>query len=106
MRPIIYIPGEYVFKERDYGNEMYFVIRGKLTVISGQKEISTLTDGDFFGEIALFSENKKRTASVISEGYSDLYRLDKELFDEVLKQYPQIAAHIKETAQKRIGNNF
>lgn len=106
MRPIVCVPDEFVFREGDYGNEMFFVIRGKLKVITGSKEISTLTDGDFFGEIALFAENKIRTATVRSESYSDLYRLDKKLFDEVLKQYPDIAEHIKAVAQKRTGNNI
>jgi hypothetical protein len=106
MRPIVCVPNEYVFKEGDTGNEMYFVIKGKLNVISGKEEISVLTDGDFFGEIALFADNKRRTASVKSESYSDLYRLDKDLFDEVLKHYPQIAEHIREIAQKRLGKNF
>ena len=106
MRPIVCVPDEFVFREGDYGNEMFFVIRGKLKVVTGGIKISVLTDGDFFGEIALFAENKIRTASVRSESYSDLYRLDKELFDEVLNQYPDIAEHIKKVAQKRIGNNI
>lgn len=106
MRPIVCVPNEYVFKEGDTGNEMYFVIKGRLNVITSGEIISALDDGDFFGEIALFSENKRRTASVKSESYSDLYRLDKELFDEVLKHYPKIAEHIKEIAQKRLGKNF
>jgi CRP-like cAMP-binding protein len=106
MRPIVCIPNEFVFREGDYGNEMFFVIKGKLKVISAGEEISFLTDGDFFGEIALFAENKIRTASVRSEGYSDLYRLDKELFDEVLKQYPEIAEYIIQVAQKRTGGTI
>lgn len=106
MRPIVCVPDEFVFREGDYGNEMFFVIRGKLKVITGSKEISMLTDGDFFGEIALFAENKIRTASVQSESYSDLYKLDKELFNEVLKQYPDIAEQIIQVAKKRTGNNF
>jgi len=106
MRPIVCVPDEFVFREGDYGNEMFFVIRGKLKVITGSKEISSLADGDFFGEIALFAENKIRTASVRSESYSDLYRLDNELFNEVLKQYPDIAQHIIQVAKKRTENNF
>jgi hypothetical protein len=106
MRPIVCIPDEYVFKERDYGNEMYFVIRGRLKVISSKGETSVLTDGDFFGEIALFAENKRRTASIQSVTYSDLYRLDRELFNEVLRQYPGIAGHIKKIAEQRIGSDI
>ena len=69
------------------------------------KLLSTLTDGDFFGEIALFTDQKRRTATVKSISYSDLYRLDRELFDEVLRRYPKIADHIKEIAEKRMTEN-
>jgi len=60
MHPIVSVPGECIFGEGDLGNEMFFVIRGKLEVILNDEVISILTDGDFFGEIALFAERKKK----------------------------------------------
>ena len=105
MRPIVCVPGESVFNEGDIGNEMYFVIRGKLEVVMNNEPLSVLTDGDFFGEISLFTEQKRRTAAVISQTYSDLYRLDRELFDEVLRRYPKIAEHIKKIADERVEQN-
>ena len=105
MRPIVCVPDECVFNEGDIGNEMYFVIRGKLEVVMNDEPLSVLTDGDFFGEISLFTEQKRRTAAVISQSYSDLYRLDRELFEEVLKRYPKIAEHIKKIADERVGQN-
>ena len=105
MRPQVCIPNETIFKEGDTGNEMFFVIRGNLQVFSGDKKISTLTDGDFFGEIALFTENKKRTATVISTTYCDLYRLRRKHFIEVLNKHPEIASHIKSVADQRIEDS-
>ena len=105
MRPQVCIPGETIFKEGEKGNEMFFVIRGNLQVYSNDKKISTLKDGDFFGEIALFTENKKRTASVISTTYCDLYSLRRKHFIEVLNKYPEIVAHIKSVADQRIESN-
>jgi hypothetical protein len=104
LRPLIFIPGDYVFKEGDKGNEMFFVIRGKLEVISESetKTKNTLSDGDFFGEIALF-KNINRTASVKAVTYSDLYVLDKDVFDYCLKRYPEITDQIKQTAEKRFN---
>ncbi len=69
------------------------------------EKLSVLTDGDFFGEISLFTEQKRRTAAVISQSYSDLYRLDREFFDEVLRRYPKMAEHIKKIADERVGQN-
>lgn len=106
MRPVIVIPDECIFKEGDAGNEMYFVIRGKLEVKHAGKALAVLTDGDFFGEIALFNNEKRRTATVTSLTYSDLYRLDRELFDKVLKRYPKIAEHIKRIAKERLEYNL
>lgn len=104
LRPMVYTPGEYVFREGDKGNEMFFVIHGKLEVISGDenKLKSTLTDGDFFGEIVLF-KNINRTASIRAITYSDLYILDKEVFDYCLKRFPEITDQIKNTAEKRFN---
>ena len=65
--------------------------------------LSVLTNGDFFGEISLFIEQNRRTSAVISQSYGDLYRLDRELFEEVLRRYPNIAEHIKKIADERVG---
>jgi len=102
LRPVVYTPGDFIFKEGDLGNEMHFVIRGRLEVLSGDGMIvySELSDGDFFGEIALF-KNRPRTASIRAITFSDLYVLDKEAFEVVLKNYPDIASHIKTIAEQR-----
>lgn len=105
MRPIVSVPDELIFKEGEIGDEMYFVIRGKLKVISGDKIVSTLNDGDFFGEIALFNENKRRTATVISITYCDLYRLNRELFNEVLNRHPEITEQIRTVANQRMNSD-
>lgn len=49
---------------------------------------------------------EKRTATVKSVVYSDLYRLDTELFDEVLKKYPRIIEQIKKVADERMNQNI
>ena len=102
LRPVVFTPGEYIFRKGDKGNEMFFVIQGKLEVISVDetKLKNSLSDGDFFGEIALF-KNINRTASIRAITYSDLYILDKEVFDYCLKRFPEITDQIKETAEKR-----
>lgn len=102
LRPLVFTPGEYVFREGDKGNEMFFVIHGNLEVIYSDENIlkNTLNDGDFFGEIALF-KNINRTASVRAITYSDLYILEKEVFEYCLKRFPDITDQIKEIAEKR-----
>ncbi|MBA4405687.1 hypothetical protein C0389_00260 [bacterium] len=100
LKPVVATPGEVIMKEGDIGNEMFFILKGELSFITGDKEFKILRDGDFFGEIALF-KNTLRTASIRAETYSDLYSLDKTSFDFVVNKYPEFAVKIKEQARLR-----
>ncbi len=102
LKPVIYTPGDYIFREGDEGHNMYFIIRGELEVLSGKEEklISILTSGEFFGEIALFRD-VPRTASIRAAGYCDLYTLSKTRFEFVLSKYPEIQKRIQEKADSR-----
>lgn len=102
IAPVVYLPGDYVFCAGEAGNDMYFVSKGELEVVSkdGQTIFTTLKDGDFFGEIALILK-QPRTASVRATSFCDLYRLDRELFERVLSRYPEVAAKIQERAEER-----
>jgi voltage-gated potassium channel len=81
---------------------MYFIGHGTVEVLSadGRSIYATLTDGDFFGEIALLF-SQPRTASIRALGYCDLYALSKETFDRVLSHYPDFAGHIQDIARQR-----
>ena len=102
ITPVVYLPGDYVVAAGETGNDMYFVSRGELEVVSkdGEMVFTKLSDGDFFGEIALMLK-QPRTASVRATTYCDLYRLDRELFERVLSHYPEVAAKIQKRAEER-----
>ncbi|MCG3118195.1 MAG: hypothetical protein ALAOOOJD_00358 [bacterium] len=102
MTPVIFTPGDYIYKAGELGRDMYFITQGTVEVVSkdGNMVYVTLTVGDFFGEIALVL-SQPRTACVRAVSYCDLYRLDKEMFDRVLVNYPNIAAEIKAKAMER-----
>ena len=103
LKPLILTPGDFVFEVGDEGKEMYFIVKGDLKVLSKEgKLLTVLSDGDFFGEVALF-KNEPRNASIEAVGYCDLYILEKKEFDQVLLKFPDIAAQIEEKAKKRGG---
>lgn len=103
LKPLILTPGDYVFEVGDEGKEMYFIVKGDLKVLSKEgKLLTVLSDGDFFGEVALF-KNEPRNASIQAVGYCDLYILEKKEFDQVLCKYPIIAGQIEEKAKYRGG---
>ncbi|WP_456427079.1 cyclic nucleotide-binding domain-containing protein [Rhodocaloribacter sp.] len=106
MKPVVCLPGDEVIRAGERGDDMYFITRGVLEVLApdGRTVINTLTDGDFFGEIALVLD-QPRSAGVRAATYCDLYRLDRAMFSRVLTHYPGIAAQIEDRARERHGRS-
>jgi voltage-gated potassium channel len=102
LRPVVFTPGDYIFRAGQFGRHMYFISRGRVDIIAadGRTLLNTISAGDFFGEIALLF-SQPRTASVRAVDYCDLYTLDKDTFDRVLSRYPDFAAHIRDMAYQR-----
>jgi len=102
LKPVLYTPGDYIFRKGEMGDQMYFISRGKVEIVSedGATVFATLSDGSFFGEIALLFSSE-RTASVRAADYCDLYTLDKFTFDNVLAKFPEIARQVHAMAEER-----
>lgn len=102
LKPIVYTPGDVIVRAGDQGRHIYFINSGTVEVIGddGERLIGTLSDGDFFGELALLHE-QARTATVRAVGYCDLYVLDREAFKQIISGYPDFAAHIERISSER-----
>ncbi|CAH8563019.1 unnamed protein product [Schistosoma turkestanicum] len=86
LEPVFYEAGEYIIREGELGETFFIIKSGKVRVthtIDGTdetKEIRQLSDGDWFGERALYT-CEKRSANVISaEDGVHLLSLDRSNF--------------------------
>ncbi|KAL1513297.1 hypothetical protein ABEB36_002721 [Hypothenemus hampei] len=91
----------------EVGKEMYIVNRGRLQVVAdnGRNVLATLKAGSYFGEISILNmgtAGNRRTASVRSVGYSDLFVLSKKDMWDVLKEYPAARVRLEAIAVKRL----
>ncbi len=102
LKPVLYTPGDFIFRKGEMGDQMYFISRGKVEIVSedGNTVFATLSDGSFFGEIAILFSSE-RTASVRAADYCDLYTLDKFTFDNVLTKFPEVARQVHVMAEER-----
>ncbi|OQR69305.1 cyclic nucleotide-gated olfactory channel-like, partial [Tropilaelaps mercedesae] len=107
LRPVLFSPGDYICRKGEVGKEMYIVNRGKLQVVAddGKTVLATLRAGSYFGEISILNmgtAGNRRTASVRSVGYSDLFCLYKHDMWDVLKDYPAARVRLEAIAVKRL----
>jgi voltage-gated potassium channel len=102
LEPVIFTPNDFIFKKGEVGHDMYFISKGSVDVVSedGKLVYATLSSGQFFGEIAILL-SQPRTASIRAAEYCDLYRLKKEDFNRVIRNFPDFHNHIRELAKKR-----
>jgi len=102
LKPIVFTPGDFIFRQGEIGTSMFFISRGSVEVVSvdGRTVYATLTEGGFFGEIALLL-SQPRNASIRALDYTDLYTLDKDTFQRILENFPDFLDHIREMAKKR-----
>ena len=84
---------EVIFSAGDTADYVYFIEAGRVSVFikkfSNLEEISVLGPGDYFGEMALFSKDK-RTASVKSLDDSVLLAIDKKAFLDYIREDREI----------------
>jgi len=68
-----YATGEIIFHEGDPGVGMYIIEEGHVNITLGKQEklLAVLSNGEFFGEIALLSETP-RTATAVSVNQSKM----------------------------------
>lgn len=91
--------GEVVVREGASADVMYIVREGALKVVRetdhGELILGRLSDGDFFGERALLTD-EPRSASVITETETRCFALSRKHFDRLLETSPAIREQLTE----------
>lgn len=90
LDPVQIEPKEYLFKEGDRANELYFLISGKMKVLKTcgpgrTEEISTLSAPNIIGEMA-FLIDTPRVASIVALEPCRLLKFKKSDFQQMLQQ--------------------
>ena len=75
--------GEVIFTKGDVGDSMYIVVTGNVRVFDGETTLSLLGEREIFGELALL-DPELRSASVATTCETRLFRLDGDLFSQLM----------------------
>ena len=83
-----------IVKQGERGDTMYLIIEGELRVrinVAGKETIlTTLSVGEFFGDISLFDQGP-RSADVVANTDSLLLKISSSAFAELARQAPELA---------------
>lgn len=103
-RTRIFAPGEPIVRMGLEGNSMFIIVRGNVSVQiteSGiEKEVGTLAENDFFGEMSLLT-GEKRTATVIAIEETEVLRIEKNAMKKIFNNNSGLVESIAAIAAGR-----
>jgi CPA1 family monovalent cation:H+ antiporter len=103
LRPRLAVPGETIVVKGGRGTAMYFIAAGAVDVVL-RGGMVRLESGNFFGEIALLSD-QRRNADVVAVGYCHLLVLQRSDFRRLLRARPHLRAEIERVAAARLAED-
>jgi voltage-gated potassium channel len=96
-------PGEVLVRRGDVASSMYFITTGEVEIELPHQHVR-LSDGTFFGEIALLHRTK-RSGTVTATRKTRLLVLDAQDFHALIERMPALAAHVRQTAKARLADS-
>ena len=97
-------PGRPLIQPGMAGSGMFFIVEGTAVVETKHGEVE-LGPGQFFGELALISEDATRTARVQAKTELRCLALDRASFRTLVAEHPEVAASLLEVALGRLAEN-
>jgi CRP-like cAMP-binding protein len=93
--------GKVLCREGETAQEFFVIIDGEAEASKDGRPIRTMSDGDFFGEIALL-EDVPRTATVTAKTPLRFFVLTRQSFWSLLERQPEVERKVLRELAKRV----
>jgi CRP-like cAMP-binding protein len=93
--------GKVLTREGQSGREFFVIVDGEVSVTKNDTEVRKLSDGDFFGEIALL-EDRPRTATVTAATPVRFFVLTRQSFRSLLERQPELEEKVMQALEERV----
>jgi CRP/FNR family cyclic AMP-dependent transcriptional regulator len=102
MKPIKLTKGFTLYHVGDLSEEAFILVRGEVFLLEPGV---TLKSGAFFGEMGLFTEENRRTATAVAETDVDLLCVRYDELLELAAQNPQFGFYLMKLMMRRMQHN-
>jgi CRP/FNR family transcriptional regulator, cyclic AMP receptor protein len=93
--------GDEIFAEGEAGDALYLVLEGKVRVHKNERIIAELGERECFGEMAIL-DAAPRSATVTAVFETNLLKLTREDFEDIMAEKPEIATGIIKVLTRRL----
>jgi len=93
--------GTLVFKEGEYGDELFIIVEGRIRISRGDRVLATLDARDYFGEMSLL-DGEPRSASARAEVDTLLLRIRQADFQRILARNFDATLAVLRTLSRRL----
>ena len=102
IAPVMFFQaGDFIFKQGDPGELMYFIRNGTVDIMYDEKLIETLGPEEFFGEMALI-DDLPRSATAIARTACELETITSGRFQFRIQERPYFAIKVMKVMAQRI----
>ena len=98
-------PGEYLCRQGDDAHTAWVLLRGKVKVLVGTREVATIDrEGTFLGEVAALTGGR-RTASLVAVDEVVLYPVDPARLERWVTSDPAVGVRLIKTMARRLARS-
>lgn len=93
--------GEIIFKEKERGTSLFFVVSGEVSLRKGDKEIRQVYSQGNFGDLALL-DNEPREFTAIARQHTHVLQINSEEFYELIADHVEITRAVFKSLTNQI----
>ena len=100
-------PRDVIMRQGSAGGSLFVVVRGRVRVFSEKpaRELASLGEGAFFGELALLTDFP-RSATVVAVEPTQLLEISRELVSEIVRRSPEVLKTLLRFFRDRLLNRL
>lgn len=95
-----YAAGEFIFRDGELPRCMYVVLKGEVEILSDERVVGTIHDGQALGSLSLLDVNPRLTAARAAGG-CELALLDERRFRALVEREPNFIVFVKQEGRER-----